>query len=180
MAFPTSLLGDVRADGLAAAVSGTLLSFVRNEQVITGLALGAADAPATHVLLDGEHGVPWVVAVSAMAARTKALHLPAAGRLLLDVSDNEADVRQLRDYVGCLGMTSNGLVACATGGRDEWRDNIQTYVNLGSLSLGVPNHELMNESKWLTNWSLSYRTATDQVVRLLGNPQWPQEALLRR
>lgn len=180
MTFPTILLSGVRVDKLAAAVPGTLVAFLRSERVMTGLALGSAAAPATHVLVEGDGGVPWVVALNAMGARTKAFHAPAAGRVLLDVSDNEADVRQLRDYVGCLGMTGNGLVASATGGRDEWGNNIQMYVNLGSLSLVEPNHELMDESKWLTNWSLSYRTATDQVVRLLGNPPWPQAALFRR
>lgn len=180
MAFPTMPLGDVRAGRLAGAAPGTLVSFVRNGQIVTGLALGTADTPATHVLFEGEGGVPWGITLDAMGARTKALHIPIAERLLLDVGDDEADGRQLRDYVGCLGMTSNGLVVCATGGKDSWRGNIQMYVDVASLSFIEPNDDLVHESKWLTNWSLSYRTATDQVVRLLGNPQWPQEALLRR
>lgn len=64
MASPTMPLGDVRAGRLAGAAPGTLVSFVRNGQIVTGLALGTADTPATHVLFEGEGGVPWGIAYS--------------------------------------------------------------------------------------------------------------------
>jgi len=180
MAFPTVFLGEVQAGNLGGAASGTLVSFLRNEQVVTGIALGTVGAPATHVLLEGDGGVPWLYAVDAMGAQVKVLHFAATGRLLLDVSDNEADGRQLNSYVGCLGMTSEGLIVCAAGGRDGWREHIQSFVRLDTLSPVDVRPELLFDAKWLTNWSLSYRTAKEQPMRLLGNPQWPQGALLRR
>ncbi len=175
MSFPTAVLEDIRADVITTAVPGALVSVVREERLITGVALGAAGAAATHVLLEEDRGVPWVYAMNAMGAQTRALHRAGAGRLLLDITDNEAEVRQMRSHVGCLGLASAGLVLGAASGKDGWRDYIQAFVSLSTFAVIDPRHELVLGAQWLTNWSLSYRTPTDDVVRLLGNPPW-QEA----
>lgn len=175
MAFHTALLADLRTDLITAAVPGDLISVMRGERLITGLALGVAGAPATHVLLEGNPSVPQVYAMNAFGNQIRAFHLSAGGRLLLDIADSEADVRRLRDYVGCLGLTREGLVLCASGGRNGWREEIQVYVSMSTFALLEPQHELLLGAQWLTNWSVSYQTATNSVVVVLQNPVWPED-----
>jgi hypothetical protein len=178
MGFPTTRIDDIRVGEMRTATAGSLVSVLRQHKVVTGLALGAADAPADQLLVETD-GVPWVYAIDAMGA-TRALHVNDASGLVLDIGDDDVDGNRLPNYVGCLGLTTEGLVVCAAAGRDGFREYAQVFVSLTTHRLLETRHELLLGAVWFTNWSLSYRDPTDRLTRLVGNPQWPDAVRLQR
>jgi hypothetical protein len=178
MAFPTTRISNIRVGEMQTATGGSLVSVLRQHVVVTGLALGATDAPANQLLVETD-GMPWVYAIDAMGA-TRALHVNDVTGLVLDIGDDEADGNRLPNYVGCLGLTTQGLVVCAAGGRDGFREYVQVFVSLATHQLLETRHELLLGAVWFTNWSLSYCDPTNRLTRLVGNPRWPDGIRLQR
>lgn len=170
------LLDRVRVGDIDSAAPGVLLGVPRADAMLVGVAVGQADA-TSHILVNETDGRLVLYATARMRA-PHVLHIK--GEFILEMGSDEIEVRGLQSYVGCLGLSSAGLVVCASMGVNNFREDIPAYVRLDTWQQTDPTVNLLHESTWRTSWSLSVRDASDRMVRVVGNNSWPEGARLRR
>ncbi len=177
MAFPLTTLADIRAGDLASATPGSLVSLPWEHQMLTGLALGEPGAAASGILVDVD-GMPSVRSLQDFW-EPFALHGDKP-ELVLDIRDDEVDARRLHNHLGTLALTSEGMMVVAATSRDAFARAVPGLICLKTFRVLGARHDLYSRTVWLTSWSLMVRDATDNLVRVVGNPVWPDALRIQR
>ena len=177
MAFPVTALADVRTRDLASATPGSLVFLPSEHRVLSGLALGDPEGAASSLLIDID-GMPSVRPLQDFW-EPFALHGEKC-ELLLDIRDDEVDARRLHSHMGALALTSEGMMVVAATSRDAFGRAVPGMVCLKTFRVLGPHNDLYSRVGWFTTWSLIVRDAHDNLVRIVGNPAWPDAVRIQR
>lgn len=178
MAFPATALGDVRIGELASATPGSLVSFPLEHKVLAAVVLGEPGAAATHLLADVE-GMPSILPMANLR-NVPVLHVEPKERLILEIGDDEASAHHLPNYLGCLALTNEGMVVQASIGASTFHRHASARACLTTFRFLANTNDFFPNTTWFTNWSLSVRDVNKRLIRIVGNPVWPDAVRLQR
>jgi len=172
MTVPGLPLSRVRTIAGSEASSGRVVAVERSREWQVGITVGTAEN--MQVLLNDPEGRANTVDLVSLRM-TRLLDLGPASDLLLTVDKDEGEARRWDHVVGCLGVTRQGLVLCAAGGRGPFGDWRAVYIGMESDWAVLSDvQDLAHHGLWFTQWQLSLMDARDHPHRIVGNPVWPE------
>lgn len=170
MTLPALPLSSVRTVAGNEVSSGRIVAVERSREWQVGITVGTAET--MQVLLNDPEGRANAVDLVSLRM-TRVLDLGSASDLLLTLDKDEGEARRWDNVVGCLGVTSHGMVLCAAGGRGTFGDWRAVFVGMESGWTVLSDiQDLMHHGLWFTQWHLSLMDAHKHPHRIVGNPVW--------